>query len=786
MIEESPDSVLPSSVVGLYASLFEHGSTTEVQLLSDAGHPRSQDSRDIIASLRRSCESFHRLNAPRSAAYCSHRMAREYFTAGDFDNAKQLFDGVTGLYRQEGWITLLWETLGYLRECSWRLVSVKDFIQYSLEMATLPVFSSSGVETLDGKRAYGPAGPPTLSQRETIQQEVFSLLKGHASELSSGLIIQDDQPTSLTVDLVNPLRMAFLTSVAFHSQTMKPGLSALITVSILSQLPHPVEIDQLEIQFNQPSCNFKVVNDEEFFTKEVKEENHDTHLKSIPSLILTTNKWLRMTFEISSGQSGKLECVSVNVMVGHLFTFCCRPESPASMEGLALWKFEDLMENFPSKDPIVSFSGQKYIQVEEPEPQVELTLSASSPALVGESFIVPVSVISKGHAIHSAELKINLVDAKGGGMLMSPRDTEPFSLDDHHVELLCVSGAFEDDSQSNSDDIRKIQQSFGVVSVPFLGAGQSWSCRLEIKWNRPKSVMLYVSLGYLPNTETNSQRINVHRSLQIEGKIPFTISHRFMMPFRREALLLPRVTALPDVHRKMRLPLNERTILMVSARNCSEIPLRLVSLSIEPDGNQDPECSCSVQQSGSVSFGPPLIVPGEEFKQVFSVTPQANSPNIEIGTVHLKWVRDSNPGRHSNVVLTKQDLPGVSVETPTLVVSLDCPPHAVLGFPFSFYIKVHNNTSLLQEINYTLGDSQSFVFTGRHTDSVFILPKSEHIISYKLLPLVSGLQHLPIVTVTSVRYSAAMNPSLAATTLFVYPSEPYFDTGRKSELVQAS
>ncbi|XP_020583396.1 trafficking protein particle complex subunit 11 isoform X2 [Phalaenopsis equestris] len=754
----------------------------------------SQDSYEIISALRKSYESFNRLNAPRSAAYCSHRIATEYFTAGDLGNAKQLFDGVAGLYRQEGWITLLWETLGYLRECARRLVSVEYFIQYSLEMAALPVFPSGGVEASDSKRAFGPAGPPTLSQRETIQQEVFSLLKGHASEPSSGLIIQDNQPRSLNIDLVNPLRMAFLTSVAFHNQTMKPGSSALLTVFILSQLPHPVEIDQLEVKFNQPSCNFKVVSGDEFFAKEIKAENHDIRLKSVPSIILTTNKWWRVTIEISSGQSGKLECVSVNVMLGHQFTFCCRPESPASMEDLTLWKFEDLMENFPSKDPIISFSGQKYIQVEEPEPEVELTLNASSPALVGENFIVPVSVVSKGHPLHSAELKINLVDARGGGMLMSPRDTEPFSFDKHHVELLSVSGVFDDDSQSNSNDIRKIQQSFGVVSVPFLGVGRSWSCRLEIKWNRPKSVMLYVSLGYMPHPESNSSRINVHRSLQIEGKIPFTISHRFMMPFRREPLLLPKLKAaqtsdqemaLPDADQKMSLPLIGRTILIVSARNCSEIPLYLTSLAIEPDGHQDVASSCTVQQSSSASLDPALIVPGEEFKQVFAVTLQANSPNMDIGTVHLKWVRDFNLGLHSNTVIMKQNLQSVSVETPPLVVSLDCPPHAVLGLPFFLFIRVQNNTSLLQEIKYTLGDSQSFVFTGPHSDSVFILPKSEHIISYKLLALVSGLQNLPLVTVISVRYSAAMNPSPAATTVFVYPSEPHFDVGRKRELVRA-
>jgi hypothetical protein len=42
---------------------------------------------------------------------------------------------------------------------------------------------------------------------------------------------------------------------------------------------------------------------------------------------------------------------------------CCRAESPASMEDLPLWKFEDRVETFSTKDPALAFSGQKAAQV---------------------------------------------------------------------------------------------------------------------------------------------------------------------------------------------------------------------------------------------------------------------------------------------------------------------------------------------------------------------------------------------------------------------------------------
>ncbi|KAJ6799926.1 trafficking protein particle complex subunit 11 [Iris pallida] len=781
----NPESVIPSTYVGQFGRLFEQGDTVTMLPLSDVEYTsyalvegqRFQDSIEIIALFRRASESFNNLKAPRTASYCSSRMAWEYFAAEDFSNAKQLLEGVTALYRQEGWVTLLWESLGYLRECSRRLGSTEDFVQYSLEMAALPILSSNESETVERKKEHGPGGPASLSQRKKIQEEVLNLIKGdHASDgISSLNNVSKDHPLHLEIDLISPLRVALLASVAFHDLSVKPGSSTFITLSLLSQLPLPVEMDQLQCQFNQPNCSFKVVTAREKLSTLGPLEDQDIRVECAPSLVLTANKWLRMTFEIKPAQSGRLECLSVTVVIGDHFKICCRAESAASMEDLPLWKFEDRVETFPTKDPSLAFTGQKFIQVEEPEPQVDLTLSASGPVLVGENFIIPVSVVSKGHAVHSGELKINLVDARGDGLLISPRDAESFSSIEHYVELLSISGKFEEDeSHINSDCIKKIQQSFGVVSVPDLAPDESWSCTLEIKWHRPKSVMLYVSLGYHQNsTGASFQRLNVHKSLQIEGQTPLVISHHFMMPFRREPLLLSKEKQLPGSDQKVSLPLNEKSILIVSARNCTEVPLRLLSMSIDSESDDDVRCSCSV--SGGTPSEPALFVPGEEFKKVFSVTPQVDSRSIGVGTVCLEWTRELDSSQQSNsVVLTKHKLSSVSVEKPPLVVSLECPPHVVLGVPFSFYVRVRNLTNLLQEIKYSLGDSQSFVFSGAHNDAVSILPKTEHIINYKLVPFISGPQQLPRLTITSVRYASALNPSVAATTVFVFPSEPQF------------
>ncbi|OMO77679.1 Tetratricopeptide-like helical [Corchorus olitorius] len=779
----SAESVVPSIYVGQFARLLEQGDDLATQFLTDeeythyaiAEGKRFQDSFEIIALFKKAHEIYSDRKVQRMRSRCAFEIAREYFCLGDFNNAKQFFDGVANLYRQEGWVTLLWEVLGYLRECSRKQGSVKEFIEFSLEMAALPVSTTGTIQS----SKCGPGGPASLEQREMIHREIFALLNGVSRLVSlegtNDLKVPGDNNLHLEIDLVSPLRSVLLASVAFHEQIIKSGVSSLVTLSLLSQLPLLIEIDQLEVQFNQSECNFIIMNAQKCPLQAASSGQHDHRMESAPSLALVTNKWLRLTYDIKSEQSGKLECISVIAKIGPHFTICCRAESPASMDDLPLWKFEDRVETYPTKDPALSFSGQKAAQVEEPDPQVDVILGASGPALVGERFVVPVTIASRDHAIYYGEMKINLVDVKGGG-LFSPRESEPFSLDSHHVELLGVVGP---EGEDEPDKIKNIQQSFGLVSVPFLNIGESWSCKLEIMWHRPKPVMLFISLGYSPNTnEINAQKVNIHKTLQVEGKNAISINHHFMLPFRRDSLLLSRMKPVPDLDQLALLPLHETTILVVSAKNCSEVTLRLQSMSIEVD-NDGTEKSCSIQHGGE-DLGSAVLVPGEEFKKVFTIIPKADTSKLILGTVHLKWKRHSGVEGRSGLtlmdaqVLTKHKLPDVLAEFSPLIVSLDCPPYAILGDPFMYSIKIRNQTELLQEVKFALADSQSFVLSGSHNDTVFILPKAEHIVYYKVVPLASGSQQLPRISLTSVRYSARFQPSIAASTVFIFPSKPHF------------
>ncbi|KAJ0250002.1 hypothetical protein HA466_0142200 [Hirschfeldia incana] len=785
-IDGSSESITPSVYVGQFSQLREKGEELTLHFITDEEYiryaiseaKRFQDSFEIVSCLKKSYESFTNLKSRRMAAFCAFEIAREYFGLSDPSNAKFFFDIAAKLYRQEGWVSLLWEVLGYLRECSRNLGAFKDFVELSLEMVALPVTSRDDFGNLKDK-TYGPGGPATVSRRESIHKEVFTLLRRETelipSTEESGFKLATDSPLHLEIDLVSPLRPVLLASVAFHEQMIKPRALCSITLSLLSHLPLPVEIDHLEVRFNQSTCNFVVRNSQKHLVASPSSSTvqSGSQVENEPSLVLVPNNWLRLTYAIKPEQSGKLECLSILAKLGPRFTICSRAESPAAMEDLLAWKHENRVQSLPTKDPVLAVFGQKATQVEEPEPQVDVSLGASGPALVGENFTMPIVVTSKGHAVYSGELKINLVDVGGGG-LFSPREAEPFSLESHHVEICGIDGAEgNDESESETGNIKKIQQSFGLVSVPELKEGESWSCKLEIKWHRAKPVMLFVSLGYLPQgNEANAQKVHIHKSLQIEGKMPLVITNRFMLPYRRDHLLLNRIKPAPDSEDMSSLPLNEKSVLVVSAKNCTEIALKLMCMSIELDDEQG-KTSCLIQQGGGCgeTSGSANLAPGEEFKKVFTVIPTVRTPKLSLGSVHLKWRRQGGNTEEA-CVSTKHKLPEVNVDASPLVMSLNCPPYAILGESFTYAITICNQTQLLQEAKFALADAQSFVLSGSHSNTVSVLPKSEHVLSYKLVPLTCGQQQLPKITLTSVRYSAEFQPSTIASSVFVFPSAP--------------
>lgn len=257
-----------------------------------------------INLLKRAYELYKHIQAGRMGYFVACEMGREYFNARDYINAKQLFDSVAGMYRKEAWVPLLWATLGFLRECARQLGHLRDYIEFSLEMAALPTTPGSDGSEQGHRggfnRQVGPAGPLCHVQREQISIEVFKLLHGKQSVLPSregetGLAVVDSDPVLLNIDVASPLRAVLLACAAFHEPTVKPGKRTSLTLSLLTHLPQALEFEELEVHFNQPTCNLVLMRDDSALDRE------GLGVRAGFDLCLQPNRWTRFSFDLIPG-----------------------------------------------------------------------------------------------------------------------------------------------------------------------------------------------------------------------------------------------------------------------------------------------------------------------------------------------------------------------------------------------------------------------------------------------------------------------------------------------------
>lgn len=479
-------------------------------------------------------------------------------------------------------------------------------------------------------------------------------------------------------------------------------------------------------------------------------------------------------------------------------TLRCQVESPATRDVIPLWVYESGVFTTPVKDTTLAYFGQKTIQVEEPEALVDLQLKTSGPGLVGEAYPVNLIITSKGHLLKSGELDVFL-GALPPTSSTTPRYLAPTSSGTDDAELLIA------DPEAPEGSYTKLS---GSLPVPPLEVDQTWSTTVFVRRGEPKSVHLTGLLAY-QTTDASSgtddeegspgHTFRVESSARLECEEALEVSYQFVAPFRKDYLL---PSGLPGQAKPVviALPLNEPSALVVTVKNASSVSVSLLSIRVDEKSATD----CTVRKAGSpISSAGVTLSSSDVFSQLFHVRP-LKAATLEIGTIAFSWRRaaaaesseaaDQSEHPESSLSTSSQRSPmtrffamsAVVVESPPLVVTFDCPPYGLLGVPFACSIKIENGTKNLQEVTFSVFDTQSFIFAGAHTDTLAILPKSHHTLSYKLVPIAAGMQQLPQVRFTSTRYNAGFQPSPLSTQLFVYPSAPNMKSSVPNEHSRSS
>ncbi|EFJ15464.1 hypothetical protein SELMODRAFT_422794 [Selaginella moellendorffii] len=429
-----PEEVGPPLYVGqgprVLSRMSEEQSATPDEYMRHAMLTERQfpHSRAAINLLTKAHEQYKATQATRMIYYLGTQMGREYFHAGEHENAKRLFDTVAEMYRKEAWVELLAASLEYLRETAKHLGLSKEFLEYSLELAALPEESWSEV-----------------ARRSTALTDVIAAITG-TDALPDG-----EAPIALEIDLVSPLRGVLSVCVAFHEQAVKPGMSTRLTVSLLTHLPHPLELGDLEIHFNQNACNLAL--------KHSLDQGCD--LKLMP------HQWKRLEVDIIAVKSGKLECLFAVARLGRNTTVRCQVESPASREPDPFWQFEPALESYPVKDKNLAFLGQKVVQVEEVEPKVDIEIDSGGTGLLGETVLVRIHIRSRGHAIDAGELQVSVTEVASNDAF-SPKT--PSTGSSAACAKIFVPARLKDGSGETL-----LWEFQGSMKIPYVEADGSWS-----------------------------------------------------------------------------------------------------------------------------------------------------------------------------------------------------------------------------------------------------------------------------------------------------------------------
>ncbi|KAL3675158.1 hypothetical protein R1sor_025106 [Riccia sorocarpa] len=799
------EEIGPPLYVGQAPRVLKRGSTVDLQSPTEAEFMRHvmaveksfAHTHATIDLLTRAHEHFKKIQAFRMIYQLGSEMGREYFNAREYEKAKRLFDSVSGMYRKEAWVSILGATLGYLRECARQLGLLQEYIEYALELASLPIPATFGPDVehavVSGPEV-GPAGPLGQFQSEQVHREVVGLLQGSTSVLparegETGMAVTEEHPVALEIDLVSPLRICLSAYVAFHEQVVKPGIKTSFTLSLVTHLPLSLRILELEIHFNQPRCNVILRSNGDAVPDNLRSNKKGEPAESIPcrndyDLELEPSKWKRFTVDILPDHSGKLECLAVVARVGPFATLRCQVEGSATQSGIFLWMYEPGLDTSPVKDSSLGYFGQKMLQVEEAEPLVSVELFASGPALVGETFPVRILVTSKGHPVRGGELDVYL-GAPNPAPAATPRSTSPGSSSTGPGPAEILRAGEEGDS-------KPYLEFTGPLQLPSLEPDEEWATTVYMRWSEAKPVNLMAFLGYqlkenLISDEAGSPcpRLRVQKSLFLLCEEALDVSYQYVAPFRKDFLLEGGLAA-EQSKTTVALPLDEASIFVVTLKNSSSLTVYVDSINVvERDA-----AVCSIRKSANRGDkGGVRLSPDQVFTQLFHVRPLVVSSGVNIGPIEICWRRELPVGNASaspdipveisqgfaDPVTRLFSLDPVLVESPPLIVTFDCPPSALLGVPFMCSMNMQNTTSSLQEVSFSVFDTQSFIFSGAHSDTLSILPKSSFALSYKLVPIAAGMQQLPQVRFTSTRYDAGFQPSSLSTQLFIYPSAHVVD-----------
>eukprot|EP00850_Spirogloea_muscicola_P000555 SM000002S05635 [mRNA] locus=s2:1359107:1364338:+ [translate_table: standard] len=827
VLSGSSEALAPPVYVGQSSRLVNRGPKLEMQRASEAEFVRhallverlvSPPHATALALLTRAHEEYRKAgHASRAIFALGTVMARLYWQARDFASCRRLLDSVASVYRREAWAALLAASLHNLRACCRHLGLITDYVEYTLELAALPL-PNNQFQGL-ASALFSPEASPDDLSISSIQRGVFNLLRGGTVpacgdgqaeiRLDSG-----GPPLEVVIQGRGPLRGVLVAAASFMDQSAQPGKAARLTLALLTHLPLPLRLSHLSLVFSSRDCESMLVgvepqgrsakNTNGIFEAPGQEQNgmFDNKATGGTEIVVCPREWLLLHYDVTAHQGGLLDCLGVVAGIGPHASISCQVDALGAVLGeeVALpCATEAAAPHLPTLRLELASEGHRAVQVEEPRPLVDVILDCAGPGLVGECLPARVGVASRGHSVLGGELRLALAP------LAEAAATEPARTSG---EALPIWILVRDDSGNGAAVLR---DSPSILAVPDIAAGGQWFSDVYLRWQGPIGVRLTASITYTAADSEqgggHGRRFEAQKSMHAQCEAALLASCRLVAPYRQASLLPGAAAASLAEGSSEALAIGEPCTLIATVRSGASTPITLLSVCFE----EADAASCSVVPAGSGSdndagneLGWGLVKGGGSmagvelsqeatFVRLFNVTALVASPHLQLGSLILRWRRaqptaalgcsgNGDGGQPSEVVTVRVKVLPVLSEAACLTATLVTPDSALLGRPFHASMTITNNTPLLQEVAFFVADSGSFVFAGARTGTISILPYSSHSLPLCLVPLSSGMLALPQLQLQVTRYRAAFRASQDSSKLFVHPSAP---ASKPESIVQA-
>jgi hypothetical protein len=748
-------------------------------------------SEDIIQMLTKAYNNYKKYHTLKRLIYSiASNIAEEHYLCKQWDRAKQFFDKISKTYKKEQWYELLTSVKRLSLVCAKELNNPKDYVINLLELI------STKLEV-------------TEQERINFWNELLSFLNGTAETKIAPL--PADSPLMIEVDKKNvllSLRVQFgMPFVCVHEPVM-------LNLQFTCYSPQPMNFKKLSVQFKKRAYNFTLSDQQDLSTvfpyaelspaeklepkkvqqtgetantNNLNEEKEQVHTSHILDLTLRPNGATTLfSFPIIIKEKQEFECDSVNLyLIGQTGQQICFQ-----------WKMQDnkyyssLLTSYDFRYEIAKdnlFIERPVIHVTEPKPKLEIKYDHQPPALINEFYPIKIILISKGDHVIGGKLQLNQI-----------ANVTPYHFIDNELKAVMPDSTIQVDgfAANSSKDVIiflnctvpgmiRLKSTFRYEASTYPSLYQE--SELDIYVQYPFDAK-FTFMGTRP-TGKDSFRLISSQSVSFFQKIMNNTCQNVIVNDPRE-----QHASNHPYHYNDGFPAQQQIIMTTHFTSNTPYPILLDRVEYVPvDKSNEISCidCCSshvidfeqkrlLDDKTSVpsNFGSKDYLDNRDCYSVCHVLKSNSSGrNVKTGFMNIACRRfkqlvvpdlESKVDRAFTTILYQIPLPNLNIYHRDLRATFDSPSEAVLGKPFQATLTIHNDSSVMKELQLQVTDSDALLFSGITQLNFTLLPYCQKQIVYNMVPIVTGHVVFPKFNVQVQREQVYILSEKESWSIFVY------------------